>query len=304
MPRPLDQQVVVISGAASGIGRATARRFAGRGAKLVIGGRSADGIAAITGEIKAAGGNVTSMQVDVSHRDQVQALAKLAMDTHGRIDTWVNNAGVSIYGKFDTIPEEEARRLFDVNLWGTVYGMWTAIPIFRAQGGGTIINLASVVGKRGLPLQNFYSSSKFAIIGLSEALRTELKTEKSNIAVCAICPPSIDTPFYDNSVTRMGYAPRPLPVVLPAEKVAKDIVNCAIRPKREVWVGWVGKAFVSLSVLLPWFMDWFILSLGFQAQLTNEPKKPDGEAALFRPTSATSIDGDWSAWGQRRAAKS
>jgi NAD(P)-dependent dehydrogenase (short-subunit alcohol dehydrogenase family) len=304
MPRPLNQQVVVISGAASGIGRATARLFAEKGARLVIGGRNADGIAAIAGEIKAAGGNVVSTQVDVSRRDQVQALAKLAMDTHGRIDTWVNNAGVSIYAKFDTIPEEEVRRLFDVNLWGTVYGMWTAVPIFRAQGGGTIINLASVVGKRGLPLQNFYSASKFAIIGLSEAVRTELKTEKSNISVCAICPPSIDTPFYDNSVTRMGFAPRPLPVVLPAEKVAKDIVNCAIRPKREVWVGWVGKAFVTLSVLFPWFMDWFILTLGFQAQLTIEPKKPDGEAALFRPTSATNIDGNWTAWGQRRAAKS
>jgi NAD(P)-dependent dehydrogenase (short-subunit alcohol dehydrogenase family) len=300
MARPLDQQVVVISGAGSGIGRAAAKRFAEKRARLAVGGRSAEGLAAITQDVKAAGGQIVSMQLDVSRREQVEALAKLAMDTYGRVDTWVNNAGVSIYGKFDAIPEEEIRRLFDVNLWGTVYGMWTAMPLLRAAGGGTIINVASVVGKRGLPLQNFYSASKFAIIGLSEAVRVELRTQKANINVCAVCPPSIDTPFYDNSVARMGYAPRPLPVVLPADTVAKDIVSCAVRPRREVWVGLVGKAFVSLSVLFPWFMDWFILRLGFQAQLSNEPKTPEGESGLFRPTKLTSVDGRWSAWGQRR----
>src|SRR3954447_1983178 len=176
MGKPLNQQVVVISGAGSGIGRATARRFAQKGARVVVGGRSVDGVNAILGEIKAAGGQGVGMQVDVAHREQVGALAKLAMDTYGRIDTWVNNAGVSIYARFETISEEEARRLFDVNFMGTVYGIWTAIPLLRAGGGGTIINLASVVGKRALPLQNFYSASKFAIIGLTESLRVELKT--------------------------------------------------------------------------------------------------------------------------------
>ena len=302
MPKPLNEQVVVISGAASGIGRATARRFATKGARLVVGGRSAAGIDAIVAEIKAGGGVIAGMEVDVSHREQVEALAAFALESHGRIDTWVNNAGVSIYGRFDQIPEDEVRRLFDVNLMGTVYGMWTALPILRAGGGGTIINLASVVGKRGLPLQNFYSSSKFAIIGLTEAVRIELKTQKDNIGLCAICPPSIDTPFYDNAVTRMGFTPKPLPVVLSADRVARDIVKCAVRPRREVWVGLVGKAFVGLSVLFPWMMDQFILSLGFQAQLTAEPKSPDGEAALFHPTSLTGEGGDWDAWGQRRGA--
>jgi NAD(P)-dependent dehydrogenase (short-subunit alcohol dehydrogenase family) len=290
----------VISGAASGIGRATARRFAQKGAKVVVGGRSVDGVNAILGEIKAAGGTGVGMQLDVSKRDQVEALGKLAMDTYGRVDTWVNNAGVSIYARFETVTEEEARRLFDVNFFGEVYGMWTAIPLLRAGGGGTIINLASVVGKRGLPLQNFYSASKFALIGLTEALRVEFKTEKSNINLCAICPPSIDTPFYDNAVTKMGYTAKPLPVVVSADQVAKDIVSCAVHPRREVWVAWVGKVFVTLSILFPWFMDWFILRLGFQAQQTAEPKKADGPAALFHPTSMITEDGKWSAWGNRR----
>ncbi|HZT34245.1 MAG TPA: SDR family oxidoreductase [Bryobacteraceae bacterium] len=303
MPRPLNEQVVVISGAGSGIGRATARRFARQGARLVIGGRSSEGLAAIREEVQEAGGpGVAILEVDVSRRDQVERLAQFAVETYGRIDTWVNNAGVSIYARFDTLPEDEARRLFDVNFWGTVYGMWAAAAVMRPQGGGTIINLASVVGKRALPLQNFYSASKFAIVGISEALRVEWRTERANIQVCAICPPSIDTPFYDNALTRMGFTPKPLPVVLPAERVAKDIVRCAVRPRREVWVGWVGKAFVGLSVLLPGMMDRFILSLGFQAQLTGETKSPADPADLFQPTAATSVEGDWSAWGNRRGA--
>jgi NAD(P)-dependent dehydrogenase (short-subunit alcohol dehydrogenase family) len=302
MSRPLSQQVVVISGVGSGIGRAAARRFARLGARLVIGGRNAEAVAAILGDIREAGGQGVGCPVDVSRRDQVERLAQFAVETYGRIDTWVNNAGVSIYARVETVSEEEARRLFDVNLWGTVYGIWAVLPIMRSQGGGTIINMASVVGKRALPLQNFYSASKFAVIGLTEALRVEFQTERANIRLCAICPPSIDTPFYDNALTRMGFTPRPLPVVLSADRVAKDIVKCAVRPRREVWVGWVGKAFVGLSVLFPRMMDRFVLSLGFQAQLTPEPKAPDDPADLFQPTAATSVEGDWSAWGRRRGA--
>ena len=300
MPRPLNQQVVVISGAASGIGRATARRFAERGARLAVGGRSAAGVAAIVQEIQAAGAQGVGMEVDVSQREQVEALAALAMKTYGRIDTWVNNAGVSIYARFETVSEEEARRLFDVNFFGTVHGMWTAIPLLRAQGGGTIINLASVVGKRGLPLQNFYSASKFAIIGLTESVRVEMKTEKANIALCAICPPSIDTPFYDNALSKTGFTAKPLPVVISAEAVAKDIVKCAVRARREVWVGWIGKLFVTLSVLFPYMMDRYITSLGYQAQMTAEPA---GEANLFEPTPRITEGVDWSAWGKREHAE-
>jgi NAD(P)-dependent dehydrogenase (short-subunit alcohol dehydrogenase family) len=294
--------VVVICGVGSGIGRAAARRFAREGARLVIGGRSPEAVAAILEDVREAGGQSVSYPVDVTCRDQVERLAKFAVETYGRIDTWVNNAGVSIYARVETIGEEEARRLFDVNFWGTVYGVWAAVPVMRSQGGGTIINMASVVGKRALPLQNFYSASKFAVVGLTEALRTEFATERSNIRLCAICPPSIDTPFYDNALTRMGFTPRPLPVVLPADRVAKDIVRCAVRPRREVWVGWVGKAFVGLSVLFPRMMDRFILSLGFQAQLTREPKSPTDPAGLFQPTAASSVEGDWSAWGRRRGS--
>jgi len=296
MGKPLSQQVVVISGAASGIGRASARRFAAGGARVVFGGRSAEGVAAILRDIKEVGGQGTGMEVDVSDRAQVEALAALAIDTYGRIDTWVNNAGVSIYGRFEDITEAEVRRLFDVNFMGQMYGMWTAIPLLRKNGGGTIINLASVVGKRGLPLQNFYSSTKFAIIGLTEAVRVELETEKEGIRLCAICPPSVDTPFYDNALSKMGHCARPLPLVVSADRVARDVVKCAVRPRREVWVALIGKAFVTISILFPWMMDRFVTSIGYKAQLSDEPPH---DPSLYAPTRLTGESGHWSAWGKR-----
>jgi len=206
---------------------------------------------------------------------------------------------VSVYSRFEDVTEDEVRRLFDVNFMGQMYGMWTALPLLRKNGGGTIVNLASVVGKRGLPLQNFYSATKFAIVGLSEALRVELKTEKENIALCVICPPSVDTPFYDNALSKMGHCSRPLPIVVSADRVARDVVKCAVRARREVWVGTIGKAFVTLSILFPWMMDRYITSLGYAAQTSDEPT---GAAALFNPTSKIGESGDWSAWGKRETA--
>lgn len=296
MGKPLNQQVVVISGVGSGIGRASAKRFAAGGARVVVGGRSAAGVAAILRDIKEAGGHATGMEVDVSRRDQVEALAALAMRTHGRIDTWVNNAGVSIYSRFEDVTESEVRRLFDVNFMGQLFGMWTAIPLLRQNGGGTIINMASVVGKRGLPLQNFYSASKFAIIGLTESVRVEMETEKQNIKLCAICPPSVDTPFYDNALSKMGNCSKPLPIVVSADRVARDVVKCAVRARREVWVGMIGKVFVSLSILFPRMMDLYITSLGYKAQMSDEPPHAP---SLFSPTSLIGESGHWSAWGKR-----
>ena len=299
MGKPLNQQVVVISGAGSGIGRASARRFAAGGARVVVGARNAAGIAAILQDIKGVGGQGTGMEMDVTRREQVEALAALAINTYGRIDTWVNNAGVSIYSRFEDVTEAEARRLFDVNFMGHMYGMWTAIPLLRKNGGGTIINLASVVGKRGLPLQNFYSASKFAVIGLTEAVRVELETEKEGIKLCAICPPSVDTPFYDNALSKMGHCSRPLPIVVSADRVARDVVKCAVRARREVWVGAIGKAFVTLSVLFPWMMDRYVTSLGYKAQMSDEPPH---DAALFKPTSLIDESAHWSTWGKREPA--
>lgn len=299
MPRPLGEQVVVISGAGSGIGLATARMFASKGARLAVGGRNATALKTLEDEVRGLGGQIITLPTDVAERDQVERLASAAVEKYGRIDTWVNNAGVSLYSEFEKVTEQEIHRMFDVNFMGQVYGMWAAIPRMRQQGGGTIVNIASVVGKRALPLQNFYSASKFAVVGLSEAVRVELATQKMNIHISVICPPSVNTPFYDNAGTKEGFCPKPLPIVVSPESIAKAIVSCARRPRREVWVSIAGKIFVALSVLCPWLIDLFVRALGFQSQLTKEPKSASAPSDLFGPTSDGRVQADWTAMGAR-----
>ena len=164
-----------------------------------------------------------------------------------------------------------------------MYGMWTAFRCCARMAAAPSSTWRRWWANAALPLQNFYSATKFAIIGLTEAVRVELETEKENIALCAICPPSVDTPFYDNALSKMGNCSKPLPIVLLGGPVARDIVRCAVRARREVWVGLIGKAFVTLSILFPWMMDRYVTSLGYKAQMTDEPT---GEAALLRAYAA------------------
>ena len=177
MPRSINEQVVVITGASSGIGRTTARMFAAAGARLVLGSRNAESLNELVHEIAEAGGIAHAIPTDVTEREHVEQLADAALNYFGRIDTWVNNAGISIYATFDKLTDEEIRRIMDVNFMGTIYGIQAALPRMRAQGEGTIINVASIAGKRALPLQSIYSASKFAIVGLGESLRAELAGE-------------------------------------------------------------------------------------------------------------------------------
>ena len=302
MARNLKGQVVVISGAGSGFGLSAARLFASHGARLVVGGRNKTALLGVEEEIRQKGGEIVTAVTDVAEREQVERLANLAVERHGRIDTWVNNAGVSLYSTFEKVTEEEVHRIFQVNFMGQVHGMWAAVPRMRANGGGVIINVASVVGKRAMPLQNFYSASKFAIVGLSEALRTELAIQKANVKICVVCPPSVNTPFYDNAGTKEGYCPKPLPIVAEPEVLARAIVSCARRPRREMWVTFTAKAFVGLSILFPSMMDLFVRMIGFRAELTTEPKRADAPSNLFGPTPDVRERADWNAFANREGA--
>jgi short-subunit dehydrogenase len=304
MSRKIEEQVVVITGASSGIGRTTARMFAERGAKLVVGARNIEALSDLEQEIKRTGGEALAVQMDVSERHQVEHLAEAAMERFGRIDTWVNNAGVSIYATFDKLADAEIRRIMDVNFMGTVYGIQTALPIMQAQGGGTIINVASIAGKRGIPVMSIYSASKFAIIGLGESLRAELANKEIPINVCTICPPSVNTPFFDNARTKEGRAPKPLPPVYSPETVAQAIIECARSPQREVLIGAAGKAFALMNSLAPGLSDWYLGKTGFEGQLTDEPKSENAPDNLFRAPLETRERADWSVMGQREKTAS
>lgn len=303
MPRSINEQVVVITGASSGIGRTTARMFAAAGARLVLGSRNAESLNEIVHEIAETGGIAHAIPTDVTRREHVEQLADAALNYFGRIDTWVNNAGISIFATFDKLTDEEIRRIMDVNFMGTIYGIQAALPRMRAQGEGTIINVASVAGKRAIPLQSIYSASKFAIVGLGEALRTELANEPAEINVCTICPPSINTPFFDHVLTKEGIAPKPMAPVYEPETVAEAIISCAQNPQREVLIGSAGKMLALFNTIAPGLTDWFMAKSGVSGQLTDDPKSSSEVNNLFEIPPDKRERGGWTAQGTREGAE-
>jgi len=301
MPKALNEQVVVITGASSGIGHCAARAFSARGARLVVGARRNDRLNALVHDITQTGGQAIAVPMDVTQREQVDELARTAVERFGRIDTWINNAGVSVYALFDKLDVEEIRRVMEVNFMGTVQGIRAALPILKNQGEGTIINLGSLAGKRGFPLQTAYTASKFAITSLGEALRAELHRQWPGIKICTVSPPPINTPFFDNACSREGYAARPLPPVYPTERVVDALLGCALRPRREVNIG-ITKPFVLWNRVAGGLLDRALGRWAIKRQLTDEPKSADAPSNLFTPSPYTREHGDWTRWARRRPA--
>jgi NADP-dependent 3-hydroxy acid dehydrogenase YdfG len=282
MVRPLHEQVVVITGASSGIGRETALRMSREGAKVVVAARKEEALDDLVEEISRAGGEATSIPTDVSVWDDVQALASLAGEKYGRIDTWVNNAGVLLVGEFEHTDLDEARRLFNVNFWGEVHGVKAVLPIMREQGYGTIINITSVTARRAFPLMSYYSASKWALNGFFEGLRAEIKDP--NIHICTIMPATIDTPLYEHARSKEGVAAKGAPPIYPPEEVANAIAQCAEKPRREMYAGKAGLLMAVSSTLMSGVLDKVMGLVGRPALLKmEEPASPRGEDNLDRP---------------------
>ncbi|MBA4158389.1 MAG: SDR family NAD(P)-dependent oxidoreductase, partial [Gemmatimonadetes bacterium] len=196
--KPLKEQVVVITGASSGIGLATAKLAAKRGARVVLASRSRPDLRRAVKEIQKEGGEATYVVADVSDASDVQHIADVAIREFGGFDTWVNNAGVSIYGRMEKVPVRDARQLFEVNYWGVVNGCTAAVPHLRRRG-GAIINIGSVLSDRAVPLQGHYSASKHAVKGYTDALRMELEEAGAPISVTLVKPAAIDTPYTEHA---------------------------------------------------------------------------------------------------------
>ena len=193
--KPVEEQVIVVTGASSGIGLATAQAAAQRGARVVLAARSIETLERICNDIEAAGGEAMAMEVDVGSRDDVERLAQAVIDRFGCIDTWINNAGVAIYGRLEQVSEADSRRLFDTNFWGVVNGSLAALPHLRKQG-GALINVGSEVSDAVVPLQGMYSASKHAVKGFTDALRVEVEElDKAPVSITLIQPTAVDTPF-------------------------------------------------------------------------------------------------------------
>jgi short-subunit dehydrogenase len=277
--KKLSDQVIVLTGATSGIGLATARLAARRGARLVLAARSADALLQLEQEIAAAGGQAVGVPADVRHHDDVERIADVAVERFGDFDTWINNAGGSIFGLIRDVPVAEERKLFELNYWGAVYGSRIAADYLRTRG-GAIINLGSVASDRGIPLQAAYSASKHAVKAFTDALRVELEKEGAPVSVTLIKPAAIDTPFFRHAKTYMGAQPiEPSPMYAP-DAVARAILHAAEHPVRDLLVGDVAPLQSWMGRILPRLGDRFVKARLFDGQKSARKPQP-GENRIF-----------------------
>jgi NAD(P)-dependent dehydrogenase (short-subunit alcohol dehydrogenase family) len=288
MVRPLGQQVVVITGASSGIGRETAQQFARQGATVVLAARGSAALDAAAREVDALGGTALAVPTDVAVWDQVQALVAAATDRFGRIDTWVNAAAVSSYGDLASTPVEAIARLLDVDLLGQIHGVKAVLPVMREQGSGTIIGVSSGLGVRSVPLQVPYCVAKHGLVALYEGLRLEEQHAQSGVQVTTILPGSINTPLFDVAPSWMRVRPAPIPPVYEPSVAAQAIVAAAQRPRRHVFVGGSAAQMAALQRLSPALAD-RLLTVKDQIFVKQQrPDEPDqGQNNLDRPREGT-----------------
>lgn len=295
----VDGAVVVVTGASSGIGRATAHRLASRGASLVLAARGADALEETAAQCRDAGGEAHVVVTDVSNREAVTALASAAEARFGRIDAWINNAGVMAYGRFDEVPVDAHRKVIETNLLGSVYGAAEAIERFRAQGKGLLVNVSSLYGEMTTPFVSAYVTSKFGLLGLSRVLRRDYRPEEG-IAISCVLPSSMDTPIFRTAANYHGRATRAIPPVADPERVARTIERCFHRPRNEVRVGYFGRFFALGEAMVPPLYDRVINHAFRILGFTDEDVAPhDGN--LFEPTRDwQQVEGEWRNTAGRR----
>ena len=283
MPQPLSNQVVVVTGASSGIGRATALEFGRRGAKVVAAARNEHALATLVEEVRAAGGEALAIRTDVAVPEDVYALADRAEQHYGRIDTWVNNAAVAVWGRVEDTTDAEFDRVTRVNFLGQVYGVHAALPALRRAGGGVIIGVSSAEALRAVPMHAAYTASKWALRGFYDSLRMELAESKDAIAVTTILPAGIATPFFEHARSKVGAMPSPPPPTYAPEVVAEAIVRASIKPTREVPVGGATVGFLLGQRLSPAVTDTVMSLTSFARGVQTADRVDNGTDNLDAP---------------------
>ena len=281
--KPIEQQVVAVVGASSGIGRETALQFAKRNAKVVVSARTESGLASLVDEITALGGDAIAIPADVAEFDQVKSIVDKTIDRYGRLDTWVHAAGTGIIAPFEQVTPEEFKRVIDVNLMGSVYGAMVAMPHLRETGRGAFIAVSSVEARRSMPLQSAYSASKHGMEGFLDSLRSELKQEGFPISITNILPSVINTPFYNKARTKLGVMPTGIPPYYQPSLVAEAILHAAENPTRDMIVGDVGRVIDLLQKLVPDLTDTLVGAIAVPGQRTERIKATDDPNNLFEP---------------------
>ncbi len=281
MPRELGESVIVITGASSGIGRATAHALAERGASVVLAARSEQSLREAAEECEAAGGRALVVPTDVTDKEAVQDLARQAAERFGRIDVWVNNAAVMAYGYFEQIPDETYRGVIETNLFGPINGARAVLPYFREQGSGVLINVSSLWGRMFSPYVSAYTTSKFGVRTFSESLREAL-TDEEGIDVCTILPQSVDTPIFRHAANYSGRGVKPVPPVADPDRVVKAILRCIKNPQREISVGHVGHLEAITQEMVPGLFNWLAPHVMRWAAFSSEPAE-SSPGNVFEP---------------------
>lgn len=282
--KPIEQQVVVLTGATSGIGLATARMLAERGAKLVLAARNEQALKQLADEIEEMGSEAIGIVADVGREDDVNRIRHEAVRRFGRVDTWINDAAVSIYGRLDEISIDDMRRLFDTNFWGVVYGSRAALAHFKERKEpAKLINIGSVLGDRSIPIQGIYSASKHAVAGFTEAFRVEIDMAQLPVSVTLIKPSAIDTPYKDHAKNYLDVAPKNPPPVYTARVVAQSVLHACEHDVRDILVGGAGRLINFLSGLAPRSADRAMARLMPKLQRSTEPAGPRERNNLYGP---------------------
>lgn len=298
----IDGAVVVVTGASDGIGRATARRFAKEGAAVVLAARRRDALAAALEECRREGAEALAVPTDVADPEAVAELARRTIEEFGRIDVWVNNAAVGIVAPFMETPEEDFRRLLDVNVMGVVHGTRAALGQMLRQGSGVIVNVSSILGEIPVPYASAYSMSKSAVRGLGVSVRAELRLAgASDIHVCSVLPPSIDTPYYRQVANYTGRQAKPIPPLYSPERTAGSIVSAARRPRGEVVVGPTGRVMLMKHRLFPGVMERVMGAYVARTHLSRRRVPPTTGNLYGDPGVPATVGGGFH--GRRRTAR-
>jgi short-subunit dehydrogenase len=291
--KKLRDQTIVITGASSGIGLVTARGAARNGARVVLNARNEEALKQIVAEIRSLGGFASYVVGDVGILDDVKRIADEAVQRFGGFDTWINNAGVSIYGRVLDQSLDDHRRLFETNYWGMVHGSMVACNYLRERG-GALINVGSVLSDRAIPVQGTYSASKHAMKGYTDALRMELEKEGIPISVTLVKPSAIDTPYIKHARNLLSNEPLNPPPVYSPEIVAEAILYCAQHAEREVTVGGGGRFLSEFAHHAPRLTDKLMQATMFDLQRSEKSKAADHRDSLHSPTDGGQERGGYS----------